>query len=169
MQLRALPSRLMGIQEGPAGTRQTLLLMAGLVQKFKKNLKIRQLSLSLVQALQGKDWLGEIEALFEFVRQNIRYVQDINDVETLQWPTATLKLQAGDCDDMAVLLATMLETIGYVTRFVAIGFQFGNFDHVYIEALVPDLEEWVPLDPTENEEIGWSATGYVVRMEQINS
>jgi transglutaminase-like putative cysteine protease len=121
-----------------------------------------------VQKLQPKDWLGEIGTIFEFVRKNIRYIQDVNDVETLQWPTATLLLQHGDCDDMVMLTCAMLESIGYVTKSVAIGFSRGNFDHVYLEVYVPDRQMWLALDPTEPNPLGWAATGYCCRVELPN-
>lgn len=109
--------------------------------------------------------MGEIGTLFNFVRSNIRYIQDINNVETIRDPLATLQLGRGDCDDMVTLLSTLLETIGYTTKFVAIGFQAGYFDHVYLEVIEPDSGSWLALDPTEPNAMGWAADGYVCRID----
>lgn len=143
--------------------------MRGLVQRFKKDPYIRRVATALVQPLANKDWLGEMDACFQFVRNNIRYTQDIDDVETIQWPTATLQLLHGDCDDMATLLATLLAAIGLKTSFVAIGLTDpGQFDHVYIEAQDPDTADWIAMDPTENNALGWAAPESVCRIDFYN-
>lgn len=138
--------------------------MASLVKQSKKNPFIRQFVTSLVQPLQGKDWIAEISTCFEWIRNNIRYVQDIDGVETLQIPIATLQLQHGDCDDMCILLASFLATIGIRTRFVAVGFAPGAYEHVYVEILVPDTSYWLPADPTEPNPLGWAVPGVQARM-----
>lgn len=139
--------------------------MAQLVRQFRVNPYLRNLAALIVQPLDAKDWMGEISALFDYVRNNVRYFQDINGVETLQTPLATLHMGHGDCDDMCILLSALLETAGFQTQFVAIGFEAGAFDHVYIEVMEPDTLEMIPLDPTEPNEVGWSAPAYVCRID----
>ncbi len=68
-----------------------------------------------------KDYLGEIQALFEWVQKNVRYTKDPYRVEVLHSARRMLELRAGDCDDMTILLAAMLEAIGHPTRLVIIG------------------------------------------------
>jgi len=51
-----------------------------------------------------------------WVAKNINYVRDPN-FELVQRPEETLKLRAGDCDDVAVLLASMYEALGLKTKF----------------------------------------------------
>jgi hypothetical protein len=55
--------------------------------------------------------LGEIKALFEWVQRNVRYTKDTFRIEVLHSAKRMLKLRAGDCDDMAILLGAMLEAI----------------------------------------------------------
>jgi transglutaminase-like putative cysteine protease len=62
-------------------------------------------------------------------------------------------MRAGDCDDKSVLLAALLESIGHPTRFVAIGFQPDDFEHVFVETKIAD--RWISLETTEPVEIGW--------------
>ncbi len=163
-----LPSRMVTIDDGPAGTWQTLVYMGKITAEYKKNPSIRRLATLLVQHLPGKNWIGEIGVCFNFVRNTIRYVQDINDVELLQTPIATLKLKHGDCDDMCMLLASLLEAIGYQTCFIAIGFEPQQFEHVYCQILNPGNQQWIAADPTEPNSLGWSAEGYCCRMEFYN-
>lgn len=142
--------------------------MSNLVNQYKNHPLIRQKGTALVQSVANKDWVGEINAIFNFVRNYIRYTRDIENTETIQTPVATLKLQHGDCDDMSMLLAALLATVGINTRFVAVGFAPQCFDHVYVEALEPDTGEWIACDPTEPNNLGWSAPGVVCRMQLEN-
>lgn len=103
--------------------------------------------------MDQKDYRGEAEKLHKFVRDRIRYVRDIRGVETLHTPELLLKLQTGDCDDKAILLSALLESIGHSTRFKAIGFLQGLFSHVLLEVFIDG--EWVPAETTEPVELGW--------------
>lgn len=89
-------------------------------------------------------------------------MRDIRGVETLHTPEVLLKQQAGDCDDKSVLLAALLESIGHVTRFVAVGFLPGVYSHVLVEVLLGG--EWVPLETTEPVEVGWYPANVRERM-----
>lgn len=102
--------------------------------------------------------MGEVRALFDFVQNNIRYVRDVNGVETIQTPLKTLEYGAGDCDDKSTLLAAMLESLGHETRFHAMGFRPGNVEHVLLEVNIPG-KGWVPLETTEPVKMGWIPRG----------
>lgn len=108
----------MGIPSGKAGTVETLKIMRGLVRNYKKSVPLRLTALDIVQSLNQKDYAGELRALQQFVRDQIRYVRDIRGIETVSTPDQTLITRQGDCDDKSVLLATLLESIGHPTRFV---------------------------------------------------
>lgn len=143
------------IPPGREGVIETLRLMRRLVREYKKAPAIRNRTLESLNFAPEKDWLGEIEILFRFVRDHIRYTLDVNGIETLQTPERTLILGHGDCDDKATLLAAMLESVGHPTRFHAIGERAGELSHVFVETRVGD--DWIALDPTESlAEIGWS-------------
>lgn len=156
----ALPvMRLAHIPDGVAGVDVTLNLMASIVRQYRRTPRIRTLAMEIVQPLPGKNWLAEIGAVFDWVRRNIRYTQDVNGVETLQTPDWTLNLGAGDCDDMTMLLQSLLESIGYPTRFVACGRHAGNYDHVFTQVRLPDSSRLISLDPTEPHPMGWAPQG----------
>lgn len=128
------PSMLQGLPDGVAGTRATLKLMARLVKQYKKDPTINLLALRLTRGLPSYDSQGEITRLQNFVRDEIRYVMDVEGVETLRTPLVTLEYEAGDCDDKAVLLCSLLSTIGYPTQFIAMGFDGQSFSHVMAAA-----------------------------------
>ena len=114
---------------------------------------IRQKALALTAHLPPKAFGAELATLFQFVRDRIRYVRDVFDVETVAIPEKTLELGAGDCDDKVTLLAALLEAIGFETRYVALAWQPGRFAHVILEAWSGG--DWVALDPTESVGVGW--------------
>lgn len=126
--------------------------MARLAREGKKSLPVRLAALQLVESLPQRDWPAEVLALFEFVRDRIRYVRDIRGVETLQQPERTLTFKQGDCDDKAVLLAALLQSIGHPARFHAVAMRPGKFSHVYVDTLVGG--KWVGLETTEDWPMG---------------
>ncbi len=133
--------------------------MARLAREGKKVLPVRLAALQIVETLSQRDWPAEVQALHAFVRDRIRYVKDIRGVETLQQPERTLTLKQGDCDDKAVLLASLLQAIGHPARFHAIGFQPGRFSHVYVDTLLGG--KWVALETTEPWSMGRAAVAPV--------
>lgn len=156
MFLRQIPTSqtLHEIPEGRRGIAATLDLMSRCVKQYKTHPVIRDTALELTQSLSNKDYPGEVRRLYEFVRDEIRYVRDIHGVETLYTPDQMLVTRAGDCDDKSLLLATLLESIGHPTRFVAMGFAGGDLEHVLPETKIG--QKWIPLETTEDVELGWT-------------
>ena len=154
------------LPDGAIGVQQTLNLMKSLVRKYKAFLPLRTLAVQIVQNVQGKDWRGEIVAVQNWVQNNIRYVKDITDVETLHSPDIMLNVRAGDCDDQATLVAALLEAIGHPTGFVAMGFSPGEYDHVY--AITRLGNSWLSVETTEPVGIGWRPPGVVSTMVVFN-
>lgn len=156
----------MEIPPGSNGTRVTLAIMSKLTNEAKKRLAIRTLAQSLVRNNRQKDYAGEVRDLHRFVRDSLRYVRDVRGVETLQIPEKTLEFGGGDCDDKALLLASLLESVGHPTRFVAVGFAPDSYAHVYVETKIG--EKWVPLETTEPWEAGRGPGVVLTRMVQHN-
>jgi transglutaminase-like putative cysteine protease len=124
---------------------------------------LRKLTLSLIQNLPPKDWTGEVRAIHAFVRDRIRYVRDVNNIETVHDVQTILQWGQGDCDDKSILLAAMLESAGHPARFVAVGEVPGEYSHVYVETKIG--ANWVPLETTMNWPMGKAPPGMVARME----
>lgn len=141
------------IPSGKAGVIATLKIMRNMIRTGKTSLPVRLLALDLTSNLQQKNYSGEISEIFYFVRDRIRYVKDIDGVETLQTPDKTLELKAGDCDDKSILLASMLQAIGHPVRLVAVGFKPGVFCHVFVQTKIGT--KWVSLETTEPQKLGW--------------
>jgi transglutaminase-like putative cysteine protease len=147
-------SVLLGIPSGVDGVRTTLRIMRDLVRKHRATLAVREFATRLTQHLPQKDWAGQVRALHEFVRDGVRYVKDVNGVETVQAPPYTLAMRYGDCDDKSTLLAALLESIGHPARFLAIGAAPGRFSHVLVETRIGS--RWIPLETTAPVVPGWA-------------
>lgn len=147
------------IPKGYEGTRKTVELIANLVREGAKDFCVRQTAIEILlrNGIRGKDYPGEIRALFEWVKRNVRYTRDIHRVELLHTARRMLELRAGDCDDMTILLCAMLKSIGHPVRLALVGFNPKKkqlFTHIYLEVFCRG--RWIPLDPTVRRPMGWA-------------
>ena len=149
------PSFLLGISDGSKGTLETLKVMQQMVKRYKTFVPLRQLALRIIEDVPGrKNFVAQVQRIQDYVRNNIQYVKDVSGVETIQTPDVTVKNRAGDCDDQSVLVATLLESIGHPTRFVAVATKtFGPFVHVFTETRLG--RRWVSVETTEDWPIGF--------------
>lgn len=148
------------IPDGAQGTRKTLDTMRELVLHGRATLPIRSLAVDIVAHVPEKDRLGELAAVQRWVKRNIRYIGDVRDVETLHSLDVLLAQRQGDCDDQAMLVAALLESISYRTRFKALALRPGRFVHVFTEAEVLPFG-WVSVETTEPVSVGWQPGGVV--------
>ncbi len=114
--------------------------------------------------------MGMLEAMSAY---HISYVRDPNTptyeaasknasvVDFLQFPNQTLRLKGGDCDDLSILYASLLESVGIETAFITVpGHIFAAFalemkpqeaKKVFLderELIVQDDKAWVPVEIT---------------------
>lgn len=89
------------------------------------------------------------KALFYFVRDNIKYIKDPVAIEHIESPMEVLITGATDCDGMAVLLSSLLTSIGIENRYVLID------NHVFVEIKIDNARKYyfqkdgyIALDPT---------------------
>lgn len=154
------------IPDGLPGIRATLKVMSKLVKTYKSQQPIRELALFLRRDVRPKDYVGELKKIHAFVRDEISYVKDIHGIETIHTPIQTLRLKAGDCDDKSTLVASLLESIGHPTRFVAVGFRKNVLSHVMVQTKIAD--HWINVECTENVPIGWRPPNIKAMMVEHN-
>jgi hypothetical protein len=132
---------------GDAGVEQTVALMRQLVDEALRDPSIIRLAADIVRPFPAFDDLAEANALYEWVRRNIRFTKDPVNKEKLYPPAELLKIRAGDCDDISMLLATLLMAVGYPARLMTIAAPGSpdQFSHVYVEAEIHG--QWIPIDP----------------------
>jgi Transglutaminase-like superfamily len=135
---------------GDPGVAQTIAVMRQLVDEALRDPSIIRLATDIVRHVAAFDDLAEANALYEWVRRNIRFTKDPVNKEKLYPPAELLKIRAGDCDDISMLLATLLMAVGYPARLMTIAAPNSpdSFSHVYVEAEIPaGSNQWIPLDP----------------------
>ena len=135
---------------GDRGTEFTIARIRELVHQGMTDQLINRQAMAIVRAagIQPFDFGGEVRAIFDWVRRNVRFFKDIDGVETLRTAREILTIQGGDCDDInAVLLPSLLLTIGHPVRLVTIS-NYPDaprvFSHVYCQ--VEMNGQWVDLD-----------------------
>jgi len=158
------------IPKGYLGTGRTVEHIKALIRAGVKNFYVRQKAIDILleKEVRPKDYLGEIRTLFEWVHQNVRYTKDPFRLEVLHSARRMLELRAGDCDDLAILLGAMLESIGHPVRLVLTGpdpLRPRLFTHVYLEAY--HRGRWIPLDPTMPHPMGWAPRALVKQVIAI--
>lgn len=128
---------------------RALELMRSLIQRGRKDPRIREFAARAVRGTAEGDFSGEVRALANKIKSRVRYTRDPNQHETIADAWDTLRLGYGDCDDLVVLGGAALESIGHPVRIKVAG-QDGRFSHVYLETFIRDVEtrsgSWVPVD-----------------------
>jgi hypothetical protein len=123
------------------GNYETVEMMKKVARQRASHPMVRGLALSILEqaGIPSHDFLTEARALAEYVQQEVRYVRDIEGVEQLHDPLYMIeKLKAGtaqgDCDDMAMLLATLLLSVGHSPLFAIVRYRStsGPFNHIYV-------------------------------------
>lgn len=162
-----VPYRLGSIPSGDAGVAATLKIMVNMVLQYRPDPTVRVTAQELVRDCPSRDSVCQIKALHQFVRDCIKYLPDVRDVETIQTPDYTLRMRSGDCDDHSVLMAALCESIGKQTRFLAVGIRGEGFSHVSsqvllgtrwvnLETIIPTLKDaWGALPAGTPTPIGW--------------
>lgn len=149
----------------PEEERQKNRVVAGILKDMvlesRESRVVQQFSRKILQdrGVRPKDYLGEIRALYEFVRDEIPYRRDAAFLDT--FVTAERQIQdylfgspSGDCDDKAILLASLLLSVGHVPRFVLTNSYLGaKYSHIFVEVLFQG--KWICLETTESVEMGF--------------
>lgn len=128
------------IGDSEYGNYQTVGVMRGVARKYARDPRVRQLALRILlnAGVSSHNFLDEADAIGTFVQQNVRYVRDPNNIEQLHDPIYMIDQIAkgtaqGDCDDQALLVATLLLSIGAEPLFAIVRFKAydGPFNHIY--------------------------------------
>jgi hypothetical protein len=149
------------LQHGVDGNYQALQVAIPYILAAAQDEYIRALALRIVANVKGHDIEGELDALYRFCRDAIKYRSDPRGQERVQSPRFTERIRTGDCLDKSELFCALAGSLGYVTRLVLLQVKehkAGGFDHVYTQGKIPDA--WKAYDPTPEEaNAGWQADG----------
>jgi len=136
------------------------------IQRGKRDPYIRKLAGEILSrknpdgswVVPERDWKAEVIAIFNYTRSNVRYTRDIEQVELYQRPARSLEIGIGDCDDLTILLASLLQAVGYPVKLRVIGMKGQRmYSHIYLLVGLPPHApaHWMALDPSRPEPPGW--------------
>jgi len=126
---------------------------------------MRKLALQITSKCVARDDRCESEAIYDWVRKNIRYTGDIaphkvggrngkeESVDLFQTAKQTVDFGGGDCDDHSTLVATLMILNGIQTRLrVTSPYKWTKeaFTHIYPVIGLPknDPKKWIGVDTT---------------------
>ncbi len=161
----------MTLPGGWAGTDGTVVKMQEMAtgKWGSRSPKIRALAINILHTrkVPEKNYVAEMVAIHNWVRDNIRYTKDVNGQETLCYPEDTaFNTKAGDCDDKSLLEAALLGSVGIASRFVTVGLTPFKYDHVYLQAKPKDT--WIALDPIMRDKpAGWEVPDRAVKVRKV--
>jgi len=147
------------LPNGKAGNVKTIKFMQKVARERAGHPIVREFALKIIQAagIPSHHYKEEALAIGDFVKKRVRYVRDPRDSELLQDPVMLIeKLEKsgfaqGDCDDMALLIATLLLSTGHTPIYRAVRYKntSGHFNHIYVityERNYPAKPERIVLD-----------------------
>ena len=137
------------VADGDRGTAQTIPYAKQLIAEGSVNPGVRWLAVKYCAGVQPDDELGEMQAIFNGVLRDFRFIKDPVGTQLLQPAAGVLQTRAGNCATLnLVLLPSLLGSVGYPTRAVTIKSdpdRPSEFSHVYCEAQLGS-GQWIPLD-----------------------
>jgi len=142
-------------QEPYQGVDHTIEAMRELAYKGQSDPTVRRWAERVVQKVTPKDHLSEAAAVYYATCRQIRYTRDPANVEYLQHPALVLKHRHADCDDLAILLAATLASVGNDIQFVTVAFRpHGSYTHVFLQFRDPTSGRMIALDPVAGPYVG---------------
>jgi transglutaminase-like putative cysteine protease len=147
------------ISNGDKGIKEILLKMKDIIIQSDvddKDRIIKRYAKMITSSVPIRDELGQINAILQWVRDHIRYAPDTYQVEEITSPHILLSMYekgnmgfSSDCDDMALLTASLLRAIGFKVRLEAVAVKHKDrYDHARVSVYSQTLRRWLTLEPT---------------------
>lgn len=126
---------------GAKGNYKTVKVMKEVARERAGHPLVRKLALNILNHYNtdSHQYLDESKAIGEYVQKKVRYVKDAQGVEQLHDPVMMIDqirrgIARADCDDMALLIASLLLAIGHTPKFRVVRYNgtSGAFNHIYV-------------------------------------
>jgi hypothetical protein len=160
---------------------QRLSFLRKIVDHAGRDPRIATLTVKILReaSVEPRQYKSQAAAILKWVQNNIYYVNEPG--ERLQDPLYTLRVGYGDCDDLAILLASMFESVRMSWKFVLSGvdkrtgekvrYIEGNgapsptaqWSHIYVMVGWPPFRptKWEYAEPTlKRAPLGWDVVGF---------
>jgi len=140
-----------------------------LIQKYSGDPQIRQIAANIVTKkiklgkheywkIPEEDYINELNEIFKWVKNNIRYELDPLKKDIIEDPFTTMRLKLADCDGMTVLVGSLVGSLGYPVAIKVIKqSERGRMYHVYPLVGLPPTnpKRWLAMDTSLKEPIGY--------------
>lgn len=110
-----------------------LFLIALLIEKYCINTKIRDIAIKIIKNTKPNT-IEQIKKIYDYVFYEIKYQNDIKDIDVFYNPLKTIEVKVGDCDDKTILTGTLLKTTGYEPLIVIAGNEY--YSHIFSATLL---------------------------------
>jgi len=140
------------ISDKDRGTAQTLRIMSSIVNESLLDPYVREYTKQVVQYANPRNNLELATTINNFLSDHFQFIRDPSGIELLHTPRYMIEkiakgyLFQADCDDFAILAASMAKAVGMPATFVVYAFpqSKGEFAHVFTISKVSD--KWYPYD-----------------------
>lgn len=138
------------LPKGVSANLETVEIMKRVARARATHPQIRELALAILKHanVPSQNYIQEAMAIGKYVQKKVRYVRDIEGVEQLHDPVTMIDqlrrgFAMGDCDDMSLLIATLLLSIGHQPyfRIVRYGKNAGPYHHIYVVVYEKDWRQ----------------------------
>ena len=141
-------------------------------EEYARDPRISELAVSIFRAdgVKARDYWGQAASMLRWVQRHVTYVNEKGEI--LRSPEYVLRVRFGDCDDMAMLLASMCMSLNIPIRYVLVGRgrngkrvrwiegqrpKRAQWSHIYLAVGRPAFKptEWAFMEPTLQVPFGW--------------
>lgn len=132
--------------------------MVEIIADAARNQTLRAKAIQIIKPAASGFYVNEARLLFEYFKNQIKYIGDPTNEDLFQSPLLTLQNEAADCNNRVLCLGALAKSIGFPVQLV---FAWDSADadpvkdypaHVWLRLDVTKDEEpepiWVPLETT---------------------
>lgn len=129
------------IGKGIKGNLDTLEVMKRVARERAGHPIVRKLALDIINhyKVPSHYYADEARAIGTHIQKCVAYVKDPTGIEQLHDPLTLIEqinrgVARGDCDDMALLVASLLLSIGHKPKFRVVRYEsyMGPYNHIYV-------------------------------------
>lgn len=97
-------------------------------------------AVQLASRFPGEYNIGQICQIYDYVVNNWKYVNDSHNNENFRSASRSIKNNlAGDCDDFAIVISALIESVGGSTR-ISLAYDNENKGHAFTEVFISDSQ-----------------------------
>jgi transglutaminase-like putative cysteine protease len=114
------------------------------------NPQVVAIARQVTRACPARDGMCELQAIYRFVVENVRYTGDVAKVDTFAGPLRVLQMGGGDCDEHMIVNAALAIANGFTAKARITSNHGTTWDHIYCMVGLPKgrNQQWIPLDST---------------------